>query len=403
MAEGRFILILYWRIDVLMLFCKESLFTPGPTPVPDRVKQAMNQPMVAHRSEVFSNSLKQVATKLMPVFGTKEPVVVIAGSGTSALESAVCNVVHEGDHVVVVVTGVFGERFASICESYGAHVHRLNIEWGTACRPEQLETFLKGLKDPVKAVFATYCETSTSVLNPVKDLGAVVKRLTDALYIVDGVSCIGGVPADMEDYQIDILVSGSQKALMLPPGLAFVAVNKRAKEAIKNGPEKRFYLDLNRYIDSYDEAVTTPFTPPVSLVFGAEEVCRMIEEEGWGNVIKRHEILRDMTRAGVKALGLPLLVENDADASPTVTAVKPDGEQAGAIKKYLQDHFSMVVASGQKQLKGKIFRVGHMGYSTPFDVINVLTALEMAVHELNGKDTFGIAVKKAEEAWKAHV
>lgn len=261
----------------------------------------MNQPMVAHRSEVFSNSLKQVATKLMPVFGTKEPVVVIAGSGTSALESAVCNVVHEGDHVVVVVTGVFGERFASICESYGAHVHRLNIEWGTACRPEQLETFLKGLKDPVKAVFATYCETSTSVLNPVKDLGAVVKRLTDALYIVDGVSCIGGVPADMEDYQIDILVSGSQKALMLPPALP-LSPSINGQRGNQERPEKRFYLDLNRYIDSYDEAVTTPFTPPVSLVFGAEEVCRMIEEEGWGNVIKRHEILRDMTRAGVKAL-----------------------------------------------------------------------------------------------------
>ncbi|GER72514.1 aminotransferase class V [Weizmannia acidilactici] len=319
------------------------------------------------------------------------------------MESAVCNVVHEGDHVVVVVTGVFGERFASICESYGVNVHRLDIEWGTACRPEQLETFLKGLEHPVKAVFATYCETSTSVLNPVKDLGAVVKRLTDALYIVDGVSCIGGVPVDMEEYQIDILVSGSQKALMLPPGLAFVAVNKRAKEEIKNGPKKRFYLDLNRYIQSYDEGTTTPFTPPVSMVYGANEVCQMIEEEGFGNVIKRHEILRDMTRAGVKALGLPLLVENDADASPTVTAVKPADGKANVIKKYLQEHFSMAIASGQKQLKGKIFRIGHMGYSTPFDVLNVLTALEMVVHELEGRDTFGIAVKKAEEVWKAHV
>ncbi|WP_018661575.1 pyridoxal-phosphate-dependent aminotransferase family protein [Heyndrickxia acidiproducens] len=386
-----------------MLFCKESLFTPGPTPVPDRVKQAMNQPMVAHRSQVFSKSLQQVATRLMPVFGSKEPVIVIAGSGTSALESAVCNTVHDGDHVVVVVTGVFGERFASICETYGSIVHRLDIEWGKACRPEQLETFLKELDHPVQAVFATYCETSTSVLNPVKELGAVVKRLTDALYIVDGVSCIGGVPVDMEDYKIDILVSGSQKALMLPPGLAFVAVNKHAKDAIKSGPAKRFYLDLNRYIQSYEEGTTTPFTPPVSLVYGANEVCQMIEEEGFDQVIKRHEVLKNMARAGIKALELPLLVEKDEDASPTVTAVKPAEGKADSYKKYMQEHFAMTLASGQKRLKGEIFRVGHMGYSTPFDVLNFLSALEIAAHDLEGKDTFGKAVKKAEEVWKAYV
>lgn len=386
-----------------MLFCKDSLFTPGPTPIPERVQKAMSQPMVAHRSKVFSNNLEEVATRLQPVFGTKEPVIIVAGSGTSALESAVCNVINEGDHVVVVVTGVFGERFASICEAYGAEVHRLNITWGKTCQPEELEDYLKTVNQPIKAVFATYCETSTAVLNPIKELGEVTKRISDALFIVDGVSCIGGVPVNMEEYQIDILVSGSQKALMLPPGLAFIAVNQRGKEEIKNGTSKRFYLDLNRYIQSYDEQTTTPFTPPVSLIYGANEVCQMIEEEGFEQVIKRHAVMRDMTRAGVQALELPLFVEKDADASPTVTSIKPEDGQANAIKNYLQEHFSMTIASGQKQLKGEIFRIGHMGYCTPFDVIQYLTALEFAVNALYEKDVFGLAVKTAQEVWKKHV
>ncbi|MCM3765981.1 alanine--glyoxylate aminotransferase family protein [Neobacillus niacini] len=385
-----------------MLLDQQYLFAPGPTPVPDRVKNAMNQPMIAHRGQEFPKLLEDVSTRLMPVFGTKNPVTVLASSGTAALETAAVNVIEEGDEVVVIVAGAFGDRFASICETFGANVHRLEVEWGKACQPEQLEEFLKGLQKDVKAVIATYCETSTAVLQPIKELGEVVKRVTNALFIVDGVSCIGAVPVNMKDWDIDILVSGSQKALMLPPGLAFVAVNDHAKQVIKNCRTKRFYLDLNRYMASYDNERSTPFTPAVSLIYGAQEVCNMFDEEGFENVISRHRLMRDMTREGLKAIEVPLLT-SDNDASPTVTAVRTISEPAKQMKKLLKDKFAITVGGGQKKLKGEIFRIGHMGYCTPFDVLKVLSSIEMIVKFSEGKDVLGIAVKRAQEVWSENV
>lgn len=385
-----------------MLLNQQYLFTPGPTPIPDRVKQAMNQPMIGHRSNAFPLLLEEVSTRLMPIFGSENPVTVIAGSGTSALEAAAANVIEENDVVVVIVTGAFGDRFAAICETFGANVHRLNVEWGKTCATDQLEDYLKSLQKNVKAVFATYCETSTGVFNPIKDLGRVTKEQTNALFIVDGVSCIGAVPVNMADWNIDILVSGSQKALMLPPGLAFVAVNQHAKEIIQSCRSKRFYLDLNRYLTSYDNERSTPFTPAVSLIYGALEVCHMIEEEGFEHVIKRHRLLRDMLRAGLKAIELPLLVA-DKEASTTVTAVQTIDDSSKQIKKVLQDKFSISLGGGQKQLKGKIFRIGHMGYCTPFDILKVLGSIEMTLLELNGRQILGTATKKAQEVWMEYV
>jgi aspartate aminotransferase-like enzyme len=385
-----------------MLLNQQYLFTPGPTPIPDRVKQAMNQPMIGHRSNAFPLLLEEVSTRLMPIFGSENPVTVIAGSGTSALEAAAANVIEENDVVVVIVTGAFGDRFATICETFGATVHRLNIEWGKTCAPDQLEDYLKSLRKNVKAVFATYCETSTGIFNPIKDLGKVTKEHSNALFIVDGVSCIGAAPVDMKDWNIDILVSGSQKALMLPPGLAFVAVNQHAKEIIQGCRSKRFYLDLNRYLTSYDNERSTPFTPAVSLIYGALEVCHMIEEEGFEHVIKRHRILRDMLRAGLIEIELPLLVA-DHEASTTVTAVRTIDDSSKQIKKVLQDKFSISLGGGQKLLKGKIFRIGHMGYCTPFDILKVLGSIEMTLLELDGRQILGTATKKAQEVWMEYV
>ncbi|WP_312474286.1 alanine--glyoxylate aminotransferase family protein [Neobacillus sp.] len=385
-----------------MLLDQHYLFAPGPTPIPDRVKSAMNQPMIAHRSQEFPKLLEDVSTRLMPVFGSENPVTVLAGSGTSALEAAAANVIEANDNVVVIVAGAFGDRFAAICETFGANVHRLNIEWGNTCKPEQLEEFLQSLPNDIKAVFATYCETSTSILNPIKDLGAVVKRLTNALYIVDGVSCIGAVPVDMKGWNIDILVAGSQKALMLPPGLAFVAISDMAREVIRNCKAQRFYLDLNRYLASYETEKSTPFTPAVSLIYGAQEVCNMFEEEGFENVIKRHQLLKTMTREGLKAIEIPLLT-SDEDASPTVTAVRTLDAPSKQMKKMLKDKFAITVGGGQKKLKGEIFRIGHMGYCTPFDIIKVLGSIEMTLKFLQGTNVLGKAVKRAEEVWMDHV
>ncbi|CAH2714926.1 Serine-pyruvate aminotransferase [Neobacillus rhizosphaerae] len=385
-----------------MLLDQHYLFAPGPTPIPDRVKAAMNQPMIAHRSQEFPKLLEDVSTRLMPVFGSENPVTVLAGSGTSALEAAAANVIEANDHIVVIVAGAFGDRFAAICETFGANVHRLNIEWGNTCKPKQLEEFLQSIPNDIKAVFATYCETSTAILNPIKDLGAVVKRLTNALYIVDGVSCIGAVPVDMKGWNIDILVAGSQKALMLPPGLAFVAISDTAREVIRNCKAQRFYLDLNRYLASYETEKSTPFTPAVSLIYGAQEVCNMFEEEGFENVIKRHQLLKTMTREGLKAIEIPLLT-SDEDASPTVTAVRTLDAPSKQMKKMLKDKFAITVGGGQKKLKGEIFRIGHMGYCTPFDIIKVLGSIEMTLKFLQGTNVLGKAVKRAEEVWMDHV
>lgn len=385
-----------------MLLDQHSLFAPGPTPIPDRVKHAMNHPMIAHRSPEFPVLLEEVSTRLMPVFGASTPVTIIAGSGTSALETAASNVIEENDDVVVVVAGAFGDRFAAICETFGANVHRLNVEWGKTCTPDELEEFLKTLKKDIKAVFATYCETSTAVLNPIKDLGPVVKRETDALFIVDGVSCIGGVPVDMKEWEIDILVAGSQKALMLPPGLAFIALNDMARDVVKKCKAKRFYLDLNRYLTSYESERSTPFTPAVSLIYGAQEVCNMFEEEGFENVIKRHQLVKTMVREGLKAVEIPLLT-SDGDASPTVTAVRTIDEPAKQLKKVLKEKFAITLGGGQKKLKGEIFRIGHMGYCTPFDVLKVLGSIEMSLKLIDGRDCLGVAVKRAQEVWCEHV
>nr|WP_193437454.1 alanine--glyoxylate aminotransferase family protein [Sporolactobacillus pectinivorans] len=386
-----------------MFLDQTYLFTPGPTPIPNRVNAAMAQPMIGHRSPDFSVLIEDVANRLKPVFGTRHPVLALTSSGTSALEAAIVNTVSEGDDAVVIVAGSFGDRLATIAEHYGVNVHRLNIEWGKSCAPDRLESFLDGLAGTaIKAVFATFNETSTGVLNPIHALGEVVARKTNALFVVDGVSCIGGVPVDMEADHIDILVTSSQKALMLPPGLAFVAFSDRGLKAIRECPAKRFYLDLNRYVKAYEEQKSTPFTPAVSLIAGAREVCSMIEEEGWDNVIKRHYLLRDMMRAGIRELGLPLLTSEE-DASPTVTAVKPENISAPEIQKTLKRNFSITIAGGQKQLKGKIFRIGHMGYCTPFDVLKVLSALELTLAKFGEHPELGAAVKKAEEVWIQHV
>lgn len=385
-----------------MLLGQEYLYTPGPTPIPDRVKHAMNQPMIGHRGSKFPVLLEDVANRLKPIFGSENPVTILSASGTGALETAAANTIGENDDIVVIVSGSFGERFATICEAFGANVHRLEIEWGKSCKPEQLEDFLKSLNKKITAVIATYCETSTAVLHPIKELGEVTKRVADALFIVDGVSCIGAVPVNMKEWNIDILVTGSQKAMMLPPGLAFVAVNDYAKEHIKKHSSNRFYLDLNRYFSSYDKEKSTPYTPAISLIYGAQEVCKMIEEEGFEQVIERHQLLMNMTREGVKAIGLDLLT-SDEDASPTVTAVVPKNSTSGAITKMLREQYSVTLGGGQHKLKGQIFRVGHMGYCTPFEVLKVLNALEMTIYKLEGQDVLGLATKKAQEVWINHV
>lgn len=380
---------------------KAILRTPGPTPIPERVRAAMNQPMIGHRSGEFSELFRETAERLKPIFGTSEEVMIVTGSGTSVLEAAVVNTVSPGDEVIVVVTGAFGDRFASICERYGAVTHRLDVAWGEACDEETLAAFMQRYPAS-KAVFATYCETSTGVLNPVAGLARVVKEQSEALFIVDGVSCIGAVPAKMDEWGIDILVTGSQKALMLPPGLAFISVSERAWDVIENNEAPSFYLHLPAYRDNHAKGMT-PFTPAVSLLYGLREVCTVLEEEGFDHVVRRHELMKDMARAAVRALGLPLLAE-DAYASPTVTAVAAGGgTDPDALRGLLKKEYNMSFAGGQKQLKGKLLRIGHMGWCFPSDVLTAITYLELGLKKSGVTIEPGTGVKAAEEVYLDYV
>ncbi|GIO00267.1 class V aminotransferase [Brevibacillus halotolerans] len=379
---------------------KIILRIPGPTPIPPRVQQAMNRPMIGHRSGQFSQMLSDVAEKIKPAFGTAQQVYVIAGSGTSALEMSVVNTLQAGDEAIVTISGAFGERFAKICERYQIKVHRLEVAWGEAITPELLQDFL--VQHPMaKAVFATYCETSSGVLNPIPELSRVVKEHSNALFIVDAVSCLGAVPCEMDEWGLDIVVTGSQKAFMLPTGLAFIAVSQQAWKRIEQITPQAFYLDLKAYRKSMADQ-TTPYTPAVSLVFGLEEVVTMLDEEGLPQVFARHELMKNMTRATMRALGLPLMTE-DAYASPTVTSVDPgDLFDAEELRKILRTKYNVIIAGGQQHLKGRIFRIGHMGYCDPQDVLTVISLIEISLQQIGYEITLGAGVRAAQEVLIQH-
>lgn len=374
---------------------KFHLRIPGPTPIPPQVQRAMTQPVIGHRSNLASRLIHECSERLKPVFGTSQQALIIAGSGTSALEAAVVNTLSPQDEAIVVVTGAFGDRFAKIIQKYGINIHRLDIPWGEACDPKQLADLLR--KHPhTKGVFLTYCETSTGVLNPIPELANTIRQNSDALVIVDGVSCVGAVPCQMDDWGVDIMVTGSQKALMLPPGLAFVAVSERAWNVISGNKQPRFYLDLDAYRVKL-ELDTTPFTAAVSLLYGLKESLSILETEGFENVFARHERLKNMTRAGIEASGLTLMTE-DSFASPTVTSINTSHEKwdVEAFRKKMQDN-GFFVAGGQQHLKGKIFRIGHMGYCDEWDILTVLAAIEVTLHQIGQPVELGAATKAAQE------
>ena len=373
------------------------LMTPGPTPIPEKVNQRMAEGMIGHRSGDFTELMRRIKPKIKDVFGTKDEVAILSSSGTSSLEAAMVNLTAKDESVVVIVSGAFGARFEAIAKTYPYNVHTYEVEWGQAADPADFKKFLNQL-DNVKVVVSQACETSTAVLHPVTELGKIVKDYDkNALFIVDGVSSVGGMKFNMEESKIDCLISGSQKALMLPPGLAFVAMNPIARQKVRDNDIPRFYLDLNQYFDSLDKD-TTPFTPAVSLIQGLEAVLDSIAEEGLENVYERHGRMRDMLRAGLEALDFELLVEEQY-ASPTVTAFKSSPDELSIIKDELKSNFGITIAGGQKHLKGEILRIGHMGYMFPADVIVVLSALEGIVSKHRQNNYYGKAITKAQEVF----
>lgn len=349
---------------------------PGPTPIPPSVQRAMLQPMIGHRDPETAELLKDVQPMLQKIFGTKQTVSIVAGSGTAGLEAAVSNTVAVGEKVIVCVTGAFGGRFADICEAYQLETIVIEEQWGHSVNPKILKETLQQHSD-VKAVFLTYCETSTSVLNPIGELAHIIQSHSQALIIVDGVSCVGGVEMNMDEWGIDVVVTGSQKAFMLPGGLMFVAFSERARLQMKANARPRFYLDLLKYEKAAGQH-STPFTPATSLLFGLQQVIRLFEQETLEGVYARHQLMKAMTRHALHAMNLELLAE-DAFSSPTVTAFLVKGLDAKTIRKQLKEQFGIRVAGGQGHQTDTVIRIGHMGYCTPADILQTVSALEVVL------------------------
>lgn len=368
------------------------LFIPGPTPVPPQVAEAMARPLIGHRTQEFADLYRRLEEKLRKVFGTQNEVYVLTCSGTGGMEAAVANVVNPGDRVLALVTGKFGERFAELAKIYGAAVDALEFGWGNPVDVALVEARLKSQK--YKAVLATHNETSTTVVNDIRAIGELTRRY-GALLLVDAVSSLGGIEIEADAWGVDILVTASQKALMVPPGLAMVSVSPRAWEAINEGRAPRYYLSLPAAKKSLTK-FNTPYTPAVSLFAGLDVALDMILDEGLENVYARHRIFAQATRAAVRALGLKLLAP-DACASPVVTGVwAPEGMNADDLRRLLLKEYGVLLAGGQAQLKGRIFRISHMGYIDAVDLLGALGVLEIGLQKFGYPVTLGAGVAAAQ-------
>lgn len=381
---------------------KMDLRLPGPVQVPREIQRAMlrsfDHPMMDYRNEEFREVLTEASDAARMIFQTKNNVYLLCGSGASALETAMVNLVGPSDTVIICDIGYFGEYLINIAEHIGLNVVRVDAPWGEIVDPTLVKEALD--KHPeAKAVFATHCETSTGALNDIQAIASVVKNY-NAVFVVDAVSSIVGTPLYMDKWEIDIVATGGQKALMLPPGIALVTVSEKAWNKIKQHKCPSFYLNLKKYDELLPQG-HTPYTPNISLVNGLLESCRMIAQEGIENVYKRHACLRDMTRAGVRALGLPLLV-SDSAASPTLTSVVFDKIDADIFRKMMRKNFHIAVGGGLGKFKGKLLRLGHMGYTDEADVLKMFGALELGLLLAGYDIELGASVAAAQQYWLDH-
>lgn len=355
-----------------------NLRIPGPTPCPDDVLQAMSRQMINHRGPEFADIMERITSRLKRAFKTENDVLTLTSAGTGAIEASVVNTLSPGDRVLVVSIGVFGDRYADIAQTYGANVTKIDFPQGTAADPAAVADALK--KDAsYKAVTLTHNETSTGVTN---DLGALAKAIRevrpDILILVDAISSLGSVPLPVDEWDLDVVFTGSQKGWMVPPGMAMVSVSERAWKAADEARIPRYYFDYKK-AKSYLEKGQTPWTPAVSVYFAMDVALQKLEAEGLENIHARHARLGQFTRDGVKALGLKLLADERV-ASNTVTAVLvPEGVEGPALNKMMRTEYNTILAGGQGELTGKIFRIGHLGLVSQEDLQACLDALKQAL------------------------
>lgn len=377
----------------------EILMAPGPTPVPPEVLLAQGSPLVYHRGPGYGDLLREVTEGLQEILRTRSDVLVLTSSGTGGLESAVANLLSPGDRVVVPVAGFFGERFAKIASAFGANVRRIDYEWGRVIQAGDVRAAVD--ETPTKAVLMQHSETSTGVVHDVEAVGDALKG-SGALFAVDVVSSLGAVPYDGDGWGVDVAIGGSQKAFSATPGVAFVSVSEAAWQASRVAANPRFYFDWGQYKEAYDRKdPENPFTPAISVMQGLRAALRLYFDEGADAVLARHRLLSEATKAGVRALGLELSGQEPERAWTVTAVVAPDGMDGDELVARVRADHRIVLAPGQGPLKGKVFRIGHLGQYDPMDILRGLAAVEMTLRSMGYPAEPGSAVAAAEAVFAA--
>ncbi|GAB4309965.1 pyridoxal-phosphate-dependent aminotransferase family protein [Pseudothermotoga elfii] len=372
---------------------KNYIMAPGPTPVPADILLAGAKETIHHRTPQFLEIMKETLEGAKYLFQTNSKIYTFVSSGTGAMEAAVTNLMNPGEKAIVVVAGKFGERWKEICDSYGIQVVEIAVEWGNAVSPEQIENVMKQHPD-ARVIFTTHSETSTGTVIDLKSIAQLTKD-TDHVLVTDEVSGLLAEPLKMDEWGVDVVVSGSQKGIMMPPGLAFMALSEKAWKLVEKNQCPKYYFDLRYYDKNYPD---NPWTPAVNMIYMLNQSIKMIKEEGIENVWERHRILGEATRNAMRALNLELFSKRPGNV---VTAVKvPESIDGKKLVKIIRDKYGVTIAGGQGHLSGKIFRVAHLGYVSMFDTITAISALEFTLSELGYKIELGTGVRAAMETLK---
>jgi len=374
---------------------RNLLLTPGPTQIPPQICAALGKPIIHHRTPQFQASIQEAEEGLRYVFQTKNDVYILTSSGTGAMEAAVCNLLSPGDKAICVEGGKFGERWAELCKPFGIQSQVVKVTWGKAVTPQQIRDAFKAVPD-AKAVFITLCETSTGVVTDVKAIAEVVKT-TNAVLVVDAISGLGVEDIQTDNWGVDVVVTGSQKGLMLPPGLAFISVSPKAFSLVEKSTSPRYYFDLKKAKKALAD-VDTPFTPAIGIIIALNEALRMIKEEGLPNLFARYARLAKAFRAGAAAIGLKVFPDPECCSNAVTTMLVPDGINGEKLVKTMRDIQGITFAGGQGELKGRVVRMAHMGCLDEYDTLVGIACLEKVLNEMGHKFELGAGLAAAQKS-----
>ncbi|MCM8772644.1 MAG: alanine--glyoxylate aminotransferase family protein [Candidatus Omnitrophica bacterium] len=377
---------------------KHKLFTPGPTSIPEEVLLEMAKPIMHHRTEEFLKIAKEVFEGLKYLFQTKNDVFILASSGTGAMESSIVNLFSKSEKIIVINGGKFGERFVEIGKAYELNVVDIKVEWGKSLSKEELEKIIEENRD-AKGVCVNLCETSTATHFDVKGYGEIISKYPDIVFIVDAISSLGAIPCYMDEWKIDCLLTGSQKAFMLPPGLSFISLSEKAWERVEKSNLPKYYFDLKKYKKSL-EKFDFPFTIPVSLIVGLRKSIQIIKEYTLEKIWEEHKKRATATREGILAMGLSLLSSCPSDAVTGV--ILPEGINGDELIKFIRKTYGISIAGGQDKLKGKIVRISHLGWQDEFDVLTAITAVGVGLEKFGYKLNIEKGIEKAKEILFSH-